>query len=218
MRRLRVLVGLMTTIGMLGTASPTQAIPITYTETSVASGTLGGIPFTDAEITVTLTANTSGVIEPLPEDFPGVLLNAGAATITIAGLGTAAFNDPNGYAAIVFPELPDEGILIPGMIIAQFDNALGDSFTHILGVMDDSLAGYALQGPFGPVSNTGFGVVTSDVIYSTTAGILAFTGGGDPVTLTVTTEAVPEPAIVSLFGVSGLGAIAARRRRRKQHP
>ena len=56
------------------------------------------------------------------------------------------------------------------------------------------------------------------MIYSTTAGILAFTGGGDPVTLTVTTEAVPEPAILSLFGVSGLGAIAARRRRRKQHP
>ncbi len=39
-----------------------SAGPITYTLTSTGTGTLGGVPFTDAVVTVTLVGDTSTVI------------------------------------------------------------------------------------------------------------------------------------------------------------
>ena len=83
MKRFLLLVAALTMSAVLGWAAPTQAAPITYTETSIASGTLGGTPFTNALVTVEFTADTSGVIEPLP----GVFVNQGTATVTIRWAG-----------------------------------------------------------------------------------------------------------------------------------
>ena len=100
MKRFRILVAALTVIGVLGWAAPTHAAPITYTAESIASGSLGGTPFTSVLVTVELTADTTGVVEPIP----GVFVNQGTATVTIDGLATATFNDPNGYAAVFFPQ------------------------------------------------------------------------------------------------------------------
>ncbi len=103
MKRFLILVAALTMGAVLGWAAPTQAAPITYTATSMASGTLGPTPFTNVLVTVELTADTSGAFEPDPVGVPGFFSNAGTATLTIDGLGTATFNDPSGYSAIFFP-------------------------------------------------------------------------------------------------------------------
>jgi hypothetical protein len=218
MMRFRVLVVALT-MGVAGWAAPTQAAVITYTMSSLASGTLGGTPFTDALVTVELTADTSGVVEPAPSDggAPGVLFNEGTATLTIAGLGTATFNDPFGYFAVFFP-----ASVFPGCpCVGIFEGGSGGG-TAILGLVDASLAGYDLASAFGPLTGTGAGLAMhpdgSPVEFLTTAGALFLTSGGDRATLTVTVEAVPEPASLSLFAVAAFGAIAARRRRPRQDP
>ena len=214
MKRFLNLVATLTIIGILGWAAPTQAATITYTETSIASGTLGGTPFTDALVTIELTGDTSGVIEPEPVALPGFFSNAGIATLTIDGLGTATFNSPDGYSAILFP---------PAAIPICPCFSIFEGGTGIFGLFDPSLTGYDLRSAFGPLTSTGGGLATnpdgSPVAFSTTAGILFLTDGGDSVTFTATVAptAVPEPASLSLFAIGALSAIAARRRRRRQN-
>ena len=116
----RLLVSVAVTVGVLGWAAPTKATPITYTLESTASGSLGGTTFTDALVTLTLTGDTSDVFEPFPVEFPGVFAIEGTPTLTIEGLGTAAFNDPNGYVALGGPAFPDADLPSPWLIMAQY--------------------------------------------------------------------------------------------------
>ena len=213
MNRFLVLVVALTMTGVLGWAAPTQAAVITYTETAIASGSLGGTPFTDAAVTIQLTGDTSGVIEPDPS-LPGFFANPGTATLTIDGLGTATFNSPEGYSAIIFP---------PAAIPECPCFAIFEGGTGLFGLFDPSFAAYDLRTAFGPLTGPGGGVATnpdgSPVEFFTTAGILLLTDGGDTVTLTATVAdaAVPEPASLSLFAVGALSAMAARRRRQRQN-
>jgi hypothetical protein len=222
MKRFLTLVAALTMTGVLGWAAPTQAAPITYTIESIASGSLGAAPFTNALVTIELTADTSGAFELDPVGAPGLFVNQGTATVTIDGLGTATFNDPNGYAAVLFPES-----VIPGCpCFSIFDDAANFpvSGTAIMGIGDASLAGYDLQSPFGPLTGAGGEFATEPgglpVAFSTNAGSLLLTDGGDPATLTVTVgsvpTAVPEPASLSLVALGALGALRARSRRRRQ--
>src|SRR5579875_2119533 len=72
---------------------PARAVPITYIVQTTASGTLNGVAFTNAGLTVTLSGDTSGIVSlnPATQDFS--LGNPGAATLVISGLGAAAFTD-----------------------------------------------------------------------------------------------------------------------------
>ena len=221
MTPLRGFVGVIAAIGILSLASPSQAAPITYTVTAIASGSLGDSPFTDALVTVTLVGDTSAVFQPLPGDLPELFANFGTATVTIEDLGTATFNDPGGYAAVAFPAIPGE-IPVPSVGIWERFDVVAESGTGILGIGSNSLAGYNLTSPLGPFSGASGGGATqpdgSFYEYATSSGALVISSTGDEGTLTVTISTpVPEPTSISLLGVSGLSLLAARHRRKKQH-
>jgi len=189
-----------------GIAAPAAATPILNTESATASGTLGTTPFTDALVTVTLSADTDGVADFSPE-FPGLLANPGAATLSIGGVGTFTFNSPNGYGAFYVPFAA-----APAVVIAQFDNPEHDSFTHILGLLDPALGGYDLVSAFGPFTATGLGPPGSDEPFGTTGGLLFIGSGANIVTFTATS--VPEPSTLTLLAVGALGLLTSARRRR----
>src|SRR5689334_10055883 len=70
---------------------PADARPITYTEEAIASGTLDGQPFTDADVMLSASGDTSNITHP------GAILirNAPVAgTVTVAGIGTDKFTIP----------------------------------------------------------------------------------------------------------------------------
>lgn len=222
MTPLRGFVGVLATIGILGVAAPSQATPITYTVTTIASGALGGSPFTNALLTVTLVGDTLAVSQPLPVDLPELLVNHGTATVTIAGLGTATFNDPGGYAAVAFPVIPGE-IPLPSLGIWEGFDVAANSGTGIVGVGSNSLAGYNLTSPLGPLPGFASGGATepdgTPVAFATNRGGLVISGTAENGTVTVTlaTTTVPEPTSLSLLGVGGLSLLATMRRRKKQH-
>ena len=51
----------------LGFAAPAHAVPIEYMETATATGTLDGTPFTNAQVTITVTGDTAAA----PQIFVG---------------------------------------------------------------------------------------------------------------------------------------------------
>jgi len=71
---------------LLWTSSPALADGVTYTETDVASGSLGGASFSDALVTITLLGDTS----TSTTGIFGALEVFGPTTVTVDGIGTAS--------------------------------------------------------------------------------------------------------------------------------
>ena len=78
-------------------ASPSLAVPITYTEEATASGSLGGVVFTNADVVPSMTNDTNNVAMFSSSYFS----NAGSATVTVAGGAPATFT----HSVIVYPTL-----------------------------------------------------------------------------------------------------------------
>jgi hypothetical protein len=67
-----------------------QANVYDYTEQQIGSGSLGGTTFTNALVTISPTADTSGIT---PGFYPGLLVDNSVATLTVAGIpGVATFD------------------------------------------------------------------------------------------------------------------------------
>ena len=183
-----------------------QASPITYSLTSTATGTLGASSFTNAAVTVTLTGDISNVM-PGPAPFTDIVVNSGAATVSVPGLGTGTFTDP----VVILSTLNDASATnfgVPAVLI--LDETSG---TGILVQTGSIFSTYDLRGPLGPLSGTGGVASGSHItpIFPTTAGNLTWAIGQSLGTSTFTAVTTPEPGTWVLLG-SGLVAVIARRR------
>src|SRR5580698_2715369 len=127
-----------------------QAEPITYTFTTTGTGTFAGTSFTNAAITVTSTADTTGVVsylvggDPVFDNYPT------STTLNIAGFAPATFTDPT------FWEDPnDSGDIIFGVVDGSTGLAFCSDCHALLGftALFSGLESYDLETSFGPVSS-----------------------------------------------------------------
>jgi hypothetical protein len=96
-------------VGTIAAGGFAIASPVTYTMMATATGTLAGVAFTDAAITVTSFADTSQVVVTFPPFSTGDVYDviASSSYISIAGFSTATFTDamfwedPQGLGDIV---------------------------------------------------------------------------------------------------------------------
>jgi hypothetical protein len=197
---LRLAVAALAWIG--GATDRAQAGLITYTETAIASGSLGGTPFTNAEVTLTAVADTTNITG----SFPFLSVPNNSTTVAVAGIsGTATFTD----SIITFD---NQATHIAG--IEDISKSL-----NILDVTNAAFATYNLATPIGPLS--GAPVINPGVMFPTTAGIFEITAISDTATFQAGAgTAVPEPSSLMLAStaVAGLGLWRRRRIGRGRSP
>jgi hypothetical protein len=177
---------------------------ITYTETAVASGSLGGIAFTNSLATLVAAADTNSVttIPNLP--FVVWAVDNQSATISIAGLGIATFTGHTlTYDNPGEPGNP-ERVGIEGGSVAStgFD---------ILDVENSAFSSYRLNTPIGPLTGATSGGGGGVLFWGTTSGALtfdSFAGRTATFQAALRSSAVPESASLVMASL-GLTAIVA---------
>ena len=188
---------------LFGSICEIKASPISYTLSSVVSGTLGGSSFVDALVTVTLTGDTANVM-PGPAPYTDTVVNFGSATVDVSGIGKATFTD----SIEIGDTLSDTALFgVPAVLI--LDSTTG---TGILLQTGSVFTTYNLRSSLGPVSGTGGVASGSQVtpIFATTAGNLTWTVGQSLGTSTFTAVATPEPGTLGFLG-AGLVVVVWRR-------
>lgn len=188
----------------LGSASHADAAPITFTFQGTGSGTVGTQSFTDSAFTISLSSDTTAIIQ-IGEFYR---TPPASATINLAGIGTGTFTQlanvitiPDGFGAATFVglELPANSLQLNGVTL-----------------FSATLNGYTLQGPIGPISNrpAGSGFLNAP----TTLGQVQFTNYGNTLTFTATlgtpgAEPVPEPTTMLLLATGIVGGAVLRKRK-----
>jgi hypothetical protein len=172
-----------------------HATPITYSDTDTASGTLGGVSFTNQNVTVSFTGDTGNVT-----NAGGIFNSIGVGSITIGSAGPVLFTD-----SIEFFDNQPQGAA--GIGDATLDASILDTFASAF----DTYGGTTAIGPTsGPV------FFIAGVNYNTAAGALDFSTAGADSTFTATLGSpspVPEPCTFALLG-TGIVCLAGAARRK----
>ncbi|MGA8755871.1 MAG: hypothetical protein WB611_06000 [Stellaceae bacterium] len=164
-----------------------SASPITYTEQITASGTLGGVGFSNANVVLTMNNDTTNV---MGEE------NAGTATVTIGAGPAVTFTNP-----ITFAVAPLGAGLELGPVVLFQDDVVD---FIIVADANPAFAAYDLKSAIGPLTGPD---AIFEVSFPTSGGNLMFTGGGPDSIFTATVPTtVPEPRCWALIaaGVAGL--------------
>jgi hypothetical protein len=189
-------------------ASIAYAVPITYTFTGTATGTLGSTPFTNAMLTISVTLDTNNILNPSSGFFQNPYA-PNAATFSIGGIGSGTLSN-NGAV------LGSQTQLLGNVRIA--DNTVGALI--VIGdtlIGSTALASYSLAtpiGPLGPETTSPFSFPT----VPTSSGSLAVTSIANMTfQATVSSAGLATPIPPSLYlclgGLACLGFYRARQHR-----
>ncbi len=191
--RLRFLVAaLVLCAGMSASASP-----ITYTVSDTASGSLGGVAFTNALVTLNFYGNTSNVT-----GGGGFYTNSvGTGTVQIGSGPAVNFTDPN------LEFFVNQTYTSPTAAAG-----IGGSSGSILDVFSDVFKTYNGTTPIGPVVGAPF--INAGSATATANGAFIINSAGSSATFLATAGTVtPEPSSIALFGTGMLGILGVVRRR-----
>jgi len=205
MELIRKVVLLMAVLGF----SIAYAVPITYTFTGTATGTLGSTPFTNATLTILVTLDTSNIVNPSSVFFQNFYA-ANTASFSISGVGSGRLTNNGAVLGNQIQLLGQVNITdsAVGALIVIGDNSIGST----------ALASYSLAtpiGPLGPEATSPFSFPT----VPTSSGSLAVTSITNmtfQATISSAGLATPIPPSFYLC-VAGLAAISISAAARRRH-
>jgi hypothetical protein len=162
---------------------PSFAVPITYTEKAIGSGSLGGVPFTNADVVLTTNGDTVNI----GPSGPGA--NFGPTTVGVSGGIPASFVNTAGVLASALLG-PRPGQVPWVSFYEQRPEGAGFLGSPILGTYSAAFATYQLATSIGPISGAtrffsggmSFPTTNGDFILTSVAATSTFTATavGDP--------------------------------------
>ena len=123
---------------VVGAAGRAEAASVTYTETFVGSGSLGGTEFAFALVTLVATADTNNVFSVSNPSFTVYEVNNASTTVTVSGIGTGTFTGNTSTSDTQYD----------GSSFAGFTD---DSVSLIVAVGGSAFSTYDLTSSIGPI-------------------------------------------------------------------